>query len=172
MHKESYLKNTNSTSPVKNTSTSTSPIKLFISEEDILNARKHTIPQPFIFQNRIIEEKPFTSQKTLKNIDPLTLTNKSQNRNLFQLTPKKQQSNKFPRLVKSAIRCKPNPESPLKNVKFRFVDTEVLSRINRKKEWEKIFNCIKGNSIISPLNSMQRDSRPIRKFTIKDIIQL
>jgi hypothetical protein len=172
MHKESYLKNTNSTSPVKNASTSASPIKLFISEEDILNTRKHTIPQPFIFQNRLIEEKSFTSQKTLKSVNPLSLANKSQNRNIFQLTPKKQQSNKFPRLVKSAIRCKPNPESPLKNVKFRFVDTEVLSRINKKKEWEKIFNCIKGNSIISPLNCTQRDSRPIRKFTIKDINQL
>ncbi|OMJ75379.1 hypothetical protein SteCoe_25496 [Stentor coeruleus] len=172
MHKESYLKNTNSTSPVKNISTSTSPVKLFVSEDDILNARKHTIPQPFIFQNRIIEEKSFISQKTLKNIEPLSLTNKSQKGNMFQLTPKKQQSNKFPRLVKSAIRCKPNPGSPLKNVKFRFVDTEVMSRMNRKKEWEKIFNCIKGNSIISPLNNTQRDPRPIRKFTIKDINQL
>ncbi|OMJ91705.1 hypothetical protein SteCoe_5735 [Stentor coeruleus] len=170
MIKENYLKVSGMNNPIKDTHKSKSPIKVLNPEEAILNARKHTVPIPFIFHSKIMEKRPFESQKNLKSRDLESARETYKTTAQIHSSPLRT-GRKSPRLVKSAIRYRSNAETPFKKVKFCIADIQGKVSIDRKKQWKKIFVSLKTSSARSPL-AQHREIKPKLKHTIQEINQM
>lgn len=171
MIKEKYLKVLGANSPIKDINKSKSPIKVLNAEEAILNARKHTVPKPFIFHGKVMEKRPFESQKNLKSRDNIESAGETHRTAVQAHGFPSRASKNSPRLVKSAIRYRSNAETPFKKVKFRIEDMQERVSVDRKKQWKKIFVSLKTNSARSPL-AIHREIKPKLKHTIQEINQM
>lgn len=118
--------------------------KVAITEDAILNTRKHTIPVPFIFQRNVREKKSqVVSLRALKSsMLPESPANQQKSSRLMLLSPRRNNI-ASPRLIKSAIKERPTSCSPCKKVQFKEETSETKLSMSKQKQWKKIFASIK-----------------------------
>ena len=118
--------------------------KVVITEDVILNTRKHTIPVPFIFQRSARGKKlEIDSLKGLKPSIVIESVGSPQKSARLMLLSPRRNNPRSPRLIKSAIKGRPTTCSPFKKVQFLGEANETKLSISKQKQWKKIFASIK-----------------------------
>ena len=149
-----------------------SPLKSLISEEEILNARKRTIPMPFTLHTSSKNKKAFDSQKAFYQIAGIDLGIEVQrSARLMYLSPRKP-STSSPRSIKSAIKSRVDHYAPFKRVQFDVFPQETKFSITKKKQWKKIFSSIKTTAERAPKQCCLKETKKKPMYTIKDIKEM